>query len=723
MVRGMPLETPEEASWRWRWLSWVPGPGEWLALQDGGLLVMNEELEGHPVRFKPGARWPEPMEALEPLRTASACVLLDDGRVLATGGMDGDGRDLDSSALLHPHSRRWTPGPSLLKARSSHAMHKLRDGQVLVVGGFDEGRALSEVERVAPTAGHIEPTGSLLAPLGTTWLWETQDGSILALPRDRATSKPPQRYVTASKEWVWCAPPPRDFVVWGLPCGLPRGFLIVVQGKESGVWRYDATTDDWSEVPLPRHWRVGSTLPLRDGWVLFVTRDFLDAWLCHPETGTWRPAPAWHRPRNARLIALTDGTLFAAAPGADGCDARAEQLAPSPGHAESPLAEEVGEDSRRRFAEEVSPPAPPSQAWGEEDSFRVARLRDAIRARPQGDAWTRTEAEHILERIAEQWELGARLQRTRGELQVSRPVVPMEGWGGVDAVELLPVLLHASSMQAVTRLTTEPTWPRLPEHHPLRAMDDELRGAYVQGPGSATRTDARERMDWALKGMSSAGVMASLRSLRVGPRRFPAELRHDGPRDSRLSRGVLWLGEARYVPSMAPALKHLRMVANGILAGEWMLPELESLVLLSGGLSGRTVRGLARSSLPRMKKLWLGLGCAARAHPDDEPIASVDEVLSLLNSEVLTQVNELGLVNTPDSDLWVLELERRAVLRRLTRLDLSWGRLSGPGVEALLRASMSVPRLSRLDLTGTALSADAREALQSSWGARLRIHR
>ncbi|WP_143097247.1 hypothetical protein [Myxococcus fulvus] len=717
-----------EASWRWRWLPWVLGPGEWLALQDGGLLAMDESLEGKPVRYATGAAVPEVLEAMSPHRTGAARVVLGDGRVLVTGGMDGDGKALRGGAFLSPGSRHWSPGPSLRLARSDHSMLEVGDGQVLVVGGFSDGRELTDVELVATGSERSTHTGDLLLPLGNPWLWRTQEGLVLALPRGAPTSMPPQRYDFASSAWSRGAALPRDGVVVEPPCGLPRGFLVVLEGRQPGVWCYDAHADTWSEVQVPRHWRVGSAVALREGWVLFVTRNFLDGWLCHPESGTWLPGASSHRPRRARLLALADGRILAAAPDADGCDVRAELFAPeeardAPPSSPEPSREPEALEDWWRFSHDVSERRPwraPSHVWGEEDSFRVARLRDAIRASPEGTAWTRTEAEHVLERVVEQWELGIRVERSLGALGLERPEVPLAAWGGVDGVELLPVLLHAPSMQGVRALVAEPTWPQLPEHHPLRTLDDELRDGYLQSPGAAIRTDARERLDWALKGMSSAGVLPSLKYLRVGPRPIPRELHFDAPLETRRSRGQLWLGEARQLSSMAPALRGLHVVANGILAGDWTLPWLEELVLVSGGLSGRTVRGLARSSLPRLKRLRLGLGCAARRHPEDEPIATEEEVLALLESAVLSGLGWLGLTNTPRTDLWVSELMKGDVLARLDFLDLSTGRLSDPGVETLLRASSSFSRL-RLVLTATSVSVEGMQALEVAWGRRLLV--
>jgi hypothetical protein len=167
---------------------------------------------------------------------------------------------------------------------------------------------------------------------------------------------------------------------------------------------------------------------------------------------------------------------------------------------------------------------------------------------------------------------------------------------------------------------------------------------------------------------------------------------------------------------MTPSLGALRIVANAILIGELKSAWLEDISLLSGSLSSLTVRGLARSTLPRLRRLWLGLGCAARAHPEDTSTATPDDVDCLLNSVALASVRELGLLNSPDMDILVAALIGSQVLKQLERLDLSLGLLTDQGAERMLSAAESFRSLKQIQLPAASLSESARKSLHAHFG-------
>lgn len=79
---------------------------------------------------------PEPMWTPRRLHTVT---LLDDGRVLAVGGIsrapDGPAEGLAIAEVLDPAAGRWTPTGGLRQARFSHSATRLPDGRVLVAGG------------------------------------------------------------------------------------------------------------------------------------------------------------------------------------------------------------------------------------------------------------------------------------------------------------------------------------------------------------------------------------------------------------------------------------------------------------------------------------------------------------------------------------------------------------------------------------------------------------
>ena len=94
-------------------------------------------------------------------------ALLADGRVLLTGGgLPG----ISETEIYNPVSRAWTQASPMRTERRLHTVTLLRDGRVLIAGGFVccivEGQTASETATAAaelfdPAAGNFTPTGSM----------------------------------------------------------------------------------------------------------------------------------------------------------------------------------------------------------------------------------------------------------------------------------------------------------------------------------------------------------------------------------------------------------------------------------------------------------------------------------------------------------------------------------------------------------------------------------
>jgi N-acetylneuraminic acid mutarotase len=90
-----------------------------------------------------------------------ACVVLKDGRVLAAGSGESDGR---TAEIYDPASETWTPTGSMAQPRYQGSLSLLNDGRVLAAGGgtsiggtktFD----LSSAETFDPTTGTWSSAG------------------------------------------------------------------------------------------------------------------------------------------------------------------------------------------------------------------------------------------------------------------------------------------------------------------------------------------------------------------------------------------------------------------------------------------------------------------------------------------------------------------------------------------------------------------------------------
>ncbi len=99
-------------------------------------------------------------------RASGTATLLEDGRVLLTGGYPGEGEEPTASAETYdPVTARFTPVAAMTRARADQTASLLSDGRVLIAGGFDEsGRALAETEIFDPATDTFAPGPEMSAP-------------------------------------------------------------------------------------------------------------------------------------------------------------------------------------------------------------------------------------------------------------------------------------------------------------------------------------------------------------------------------------------------------------------------------------------------------------------------------------------------------------------------------------------------------------------------------
>ena len=96
------------------------------------------------------------------MRVGATATLLNDGKVLVTGGENAPQPPLATAELFDPTTGTFTPTGSMGTARVYHTATLLKDGKVLVTGGFDaNGNVLTTAELYDPTTGAFAPTGSM----------------------------------------------------------------------------------------------------------------------------------------------------------------------------------------------------------------------------------------------------------------------------------------------------------------------------------------------------------------------------------------------------------------------------------------------------------------------------------------------------------------------------------------------------------------------------------
>jgi hypothetical protein len=100
--------------------------------------------------------------SMETPRTNHAAVLLNDGRVLVTGGL-GDQSILNSAEIFDPSNGIFAPTGNMGTTRIEHTATTLQDGRVLVTGGIVDRSSESTIttEIFDPASNSFSPTGPM----------------------------------------------------------------------------------------------------------------------------------------------------------------------------------------------------------------------------------------------------------------------------------------------------------------------------------------------------------------------------------------------------------------------------------------------------------------------------------------------------------------------------------------------------------------------------------
>lgn len=221
-------------------------------------------------------------------RAGHTATLLSDGRVLVTGGIDGQSNALTSCEIYDPTGNRWTKAAGMRTARIDHAAVRLASGDVLVVGGSSGGQynqtldtaevyhpatdrwstvaASMTFSRLGPTATLL-PNGLVLVAGGFDSTQPPVDASLvpgsveLFAPATETWSDVPRSPAGAQAQTATLLPDGRVLLAGGLISG----------GASSNVDIYDSKQNVWLTQFGMRAGRWGHTATLlRDGRVLFL---------------------------------------------------------------------------------------------------------------------------------------------------------------------------------------------------------------------------------------------------------------------------------------------------------------------------------------------------------------------------------------------------------------------------------------------------------------------
>ncbi len=157
----------------------TPVAGDGLLVAGG--CVVDGCTTATPTAYVVAADAVERVGDLAEARDAHTATLLDDGRVLVTGGFVGEGQPpLTSAEVFEPDTGEWQDVGSLAVGRGGHAAALLGDGRVLVAGGWvGSGTYTATTEIFDPATGRFTPGPDLPRAVDGLAATSLPDGAVL----------------------------------------------------------------------------------------------------------------------------------------------------------------------------------------------------------------------------------------------------------------------------------------------------------------------------------------------------------------------------------------------------------------------------------------------------------------------------------------------------------------------------------------------------------------
>jgi hypothetical protein len=176
-------------------------------------------------------------------RESQQATLLKDGRVLITGGAIPDGIGWDAFAgtdVYDPATGTFTVGPNMNSARLWQTATLLQNGKVLITGGYTGGgAATNSAELFDPIAGTFQPTGNMIVARNRHTATLLPNGKVLIAGGGYSTAElydPGTETFTATGTMnlsIW----------WHTATLLPDGTVLIAGGQNHADGASTATTE------------------------------------------------------------------------------------------------------------------------------------------------------------------------------------------------------------------------------------------------------------------------------------------------------------------------------------------------------------------------------------------------------------------------------------------------------------------------------------------------
>jgi N-acetylneuraminic acid mutarotase len=260
-------------------------------------------------------------------RAVFTATLLKDGKVLIVGGIHAGSFDsvLNSAELYDPDTGTWSVTGSLNTPRSNHTATLLQNGKVLVTGGYDGKAYLRAAELYDPDTGAWSFTGDLNGTLSHHTATLLQNGRVLASLGERRA----ELYDPDNETWSSVDRRNASYRLSHTSTLLPDGRVLCVGGfyydqfEDPVIYDtaelYNPNTGQWSSTGLLNSARNGHTATLLTGGKVLVMGSsgyytgfsIGTAELYDPEKGTWSFTSTPNNPRSDHTVTLLrDGKVL-----------------------------------------------------------------------------------------------------------------------------------------------------------------------------------------------------------------------------------------------------------------------------------------------------------------------------------------------------------------------------------------------------------------------------